>query len=124
MTYTICTEHHYIVRDEDRGSCPQCRGDRNLVAFVESTESTCRLPHLLCCDRDCSYYSVLASIHCVRCRTWTEAIEMAAKLIVDRPMRRVTGSFGVEARSMKDTELSEHIRTIKCPSGQTSTGTR
>ena len=32
--YTICTEHLIIIKDEDKGSCPQCNGDRNLIGVA------------------------------------------------------------------------------------------
>ena len=32
--YTICTEHLIIIKDEDKGSCSQCNGDRNLIGVV------------------------------------------------------------------------------------------
>lgn len=53
-SYTICTEHRYIVGDNDHGSCPQCNGDRNLIVFVRADQAEARI--------------------------WNEAIEAAARL--------------------------------------------
>jgi|ERR1700722_20288268 len=36
--YTICTEHSFVIRKEDKGSCPRCNGDRNLIEVVAADD--------------------------------------------------------------------------------------
>lgn len=53
----------------------------------------CSLPHLLCCDRSCVYYSVLGSVPCAVCRAKAagkrEGIEAAAKRVEELLMQPI-----------------------------------
>lgn len=67
----------------------------------------CQLPHLLCSDRGCDYYSILASMKCAKCRAereaWARAIERAAMIVSGRR---------VQGKPMTDQELARHIRDL------------
>ena len=38
MEWTICKEHLRVIRWEERGACPDCGGDRNLVRVISMDE--------------------------------------------------------------------------------------
>jgi len=46
-TYTICTEHLIVIKDTDKGECPECKGDRNLIGVVASAD----LQYVYCCPK-------------------------------------------------------------------------
>jgi len=37
--WLICTQHNILVTPDDRGSCPKCKGDRNLIVVVQAGSS-------------------------------------------------------------------------------------
>ncbi len=38
-SWTLCTEHQRIIREEDHGSCPECGGDRNLIVVIPAARA-------------------------------------------------------------------------------------
>jgi hypothetical protein len=64
VIWTICAEHLLVIREEHRGACPECGGDRSLVVVVPASRAA--LPGWFCAH--CRLFNGSAKEELTHCR--------------------------------------------------------